>query len=646
MMTTTTIAATIETPAFVAAMESHWTGELCNVSSPALRAVWAQLADTFNQHIAAHDDPSKGQQWSVLQPPTGTGKSQGSAVYAAMLSALPEENHPGVLIVTRLKADADAMAEQINRMGGKRTATSFHSSSTSVLADLWQWPVLVITHRAYELALDHLGETASIRQTWPWFHNRGDTTRALVIIDECLDIVEESSAGLDGLRITLAAIPSSVRAEHPAPVAAISEVISILEKVQDKTAALPTQETVILKKMIEAGTVPDFGALRKALKGVRFDSIQLSRSDAVERVRLWEIHDSRLRSLGHIFRSWVYYAKSGAKKLGDAGHTLNTARLLVPEGTKGCVVLDATASANVIYQLFDKAGAISPPENVRSYKNVTLHVSRGHKVGKVSMRDNAAEAASKLIGHLNVELEGRKVFIVSHKAVEPMLQTQVTTFEMHTGHWGKVDGSNAWQSCDAAVVFGLPYRPATWSANAFFSLQGVQDTEWLRSADARAWGDHPDIRVALTHGQITSDVVQAMNRIRCRRVIDAEGNCPTADIYLLLPEGASADDILSGILKEMPGIQVRQWRYEHARKKPKRSNYAIALTTLIRGMPPGRMAVTEVKRDLGISSTTFERLAKTLKDPASALGMALVESGVRYEVSRYGKSNRAYFIRP
>mgnify|MGYP003340043533 CR=1 FL=1 len=56
MMTTTTIAATIETPAFVAAMESHWTGELCNVSSPALRAVWAQLADTFNQHIAAHDE--------------------------------------------------------------------------------------------------------------------------------------------------------------------------------------------------------------------------------------------------------------------------------------------------------------------------------------------------------------------------------------------------------------------------------------------------------------------------------------------------------------------------------------------------------------------------------------------------------------
>jgi hypothetical protein len=626
----------IDTPAFVAAMEQHWTTELRNVSSPALRQVWGQMGGVFNRHIAAHNNPFEEGRWTVLQPPTGSGKSQGTVVYCAMLSALLEEQHPGVLIVTRLKDDADAMAAQINHMSKRRVAAAFHSSATSNLADLWQYPVLVVTHRAYELALDHLGQSASIRQTWPYFHNRGDTTRALVVIDECLDIVEESQAGLEGLRQTLAAIPGAVRSQFPAQVAAIAEVIRVLEQVQEKSATTQTRETVLLKQMIDAGTVPDIAALRKALRDVHFDSIQLCRSDAVERVRLREIHDGRLRSLQHIFTSWVYYSKSGAKKAGDAGHTLNTARLLVPEGAKGCVVLDATAAANVIYQLFDKAEVIEPPEGVRCYRNVTLHVSRGHNVGKVYMRNNAQVNTAQLVGDLNGKLAGRKAFIACHKSVEPVLQTQGATFELLTGHWGAIDGANRWQDCSAAVIFGLPYRPDTWSANAFFSLR----------AEARPWGEHPDIRAALKHGQVTSDVVQAINRIRCRRVIDAEGNCPTADVYLLLPSDAAADDILSGILKEMPGIQVKQWQYEHARKKPKRSNYALALETLIRGMPPGRIAVSEVKRDLGISASRFITLAETLRDPGSTLGKTLVETGVRYEVGRYGKTNRAYFIRP
>ena len=46
-------------------------------------------------------------------------------------------------------------------------------------------------------------EGAKIQHTWPHFYSwQHWADRKLVIIDEALDIVEHSQAGLDGLRIS------------------------------------------------------------------------------------------------------------------------------------------------------------------------------------------------------------------------------------------------------------------------------------------------------------------------------------------------------------------------------------------------------------------------------------------------------------
>ena len=132
--------------------------------------------------------------------------------------------------------------------------------------------------------------------------------------------------------------------------------------------------------------------------------------------------------------------------------------------------------------------------------------------------------------------------------------------QLNVGHWGAVDGSNHWQDCDTAVIFGLPYTPDTWAANAYFALQGVQDTAWLQSKN-RPYGKHQDVREALKTGHIVSSVVQAINRIRCRKVIDAKGNCPKADVYLMLPAGKVGETILKGILESMPKVNLCEWTF-------------------------------------------------------------------------------------
>ena len=116
---------------FIKEMEKHWTERLGNVSSKALRKVWYQQAEVYGYYAIGD---SHRDEWTVLQPPTGSGKTQGTIVYCSMLSRLTGDLHPGVLIVTRLKADANQIAEKINELSGNiEEAVAYHSDTKDKL---------------------------------------------------------------------------------------------------------------------------------------------------------------------------------------------------------------------------------------------------------------------------------------------------------------------------------------------------------------------------------------------------------------------------------------------------------------------------------------------------------------------------------
>src|SRR4051812_4314525 len=113
---------------FVTAMDRHWTTVLNNASSEGLRQVWQQFASTYGLQIMQHDNAEASTQWQILQPPTGSGKTEGTMIYCSMLSTYPLDAHPGVLLVTRLKAEADNLAAKINQLTGRSDyAFSYHS---------------------------------------------------------------------------------------------------------------------------------------------------------------------------------------------------------------------------------------------------------------------------------------------------------------------------------------------------------------------------------------------------------------------------------------------------------------------------------------------------------------------------------------
>lgn len=645
---------TIDPKAFSTRMEQHWTENLGNIANEPLRQTWEQIAKTFNDHIRYHNDPELATKWSVLQPPTGSGKTQSVILYSSLLADLPVNEQPGILIVTRLIKDCDRIAKQINDLAGTETAIAYHSESKVKPDNLREYPVLVITHRAYENALDYLGESASIRQTWPYFHNWGRHTRKLVVIDESIDIVESSQAGLDGLRQTLAAIPEKVREKYPKEVNIVDGIIQILQDAStlSKESNTPVKEAMMVhsekylsrhKSSVQVSEgVTDLGALISAIqkKEIRFDH-QIGRNDLLESERLRRRHTKRLKDLQYILRSWRYY--SGVEK----GGALHTARLLIPEDIKGAVVLDATASRNVIYELHKDSCIIPTPDGTRNYQNVTLHISRGHKVGKTFMRNNVKKLAGEFISELNQVIgRDKKALIITHKDVEPVLNKYDTSFDMQTGHWGKVDGSNQWRDCDTVVIFGLPYLPDHWTADVYMALQGSTSTEWLQNSDQRAFGTHTDIRQALKHGQITSNVIQGINRVRCRKVIDSAGNCEETHIYLLLPSDSLAGELLDSIQALMPGIKVNEWDYTGSKKKPKASKHEASLIKYIQNMQSGsREALGHIGKTIGISPRTMQRLAGKAKDSDTELGKAMDEHSVRLELKKAGRTKKQYFIK-
>src|SRR5262245_4822082 len=116
----------------------------------------------------------------------------------------------------------------------------------------------------------------------------------------------------------------------------------------------------------------------------------------------------------------------------------------------------------------------------------------------------------------------RKVLLCLHKRVEHIARAYAPDFgKYEVAHWGAIDGRNDWNDYDTVVIFGLSYRDKVWSTNTFFALQGLQDNRWLEQP---VWGRYADVRQEMQRRQLTVSVIQAINRVRCRRVIDSSGN--------------------------------------------------------------------------------------------------------------------------
>jgi hypothetical protein len=595
------------------------------------------MADYYRSVVLSNvsDDPHKPS--FALPLPTGSGKTEGTCVYAAH-QADRNVNHPnpvGVLIVTRLIADADKVAAKINLLAGRSVAVAHHSENKQSASAMAEYDVLVITHQAFMNAAEAFGAHEPDR--WNVLHSWSRGTRSLNIVDEALaNAVDHNEATSNDLDVVLRAVPHALRKSHFLG-------ISILEKLKvflvgkEKPQA-PGSES--MKMLWNAGSTTcsdQIRQLREAMCAVQFDPA-LYNEDALETVV------GILEDVEVMLDGYAYYCRSGAQ------HSLNSSRYLLPHGMPGIVILDATAHSNLLYSLLEGTVYVVPvPGGIRDYGNVTLHVARTVAgLGKTKMKETKHLRLPRLAKELAKEIgPGRKVFLCVHKLAKDLAATYSTeAVPLNIGWWYAVDGSNAWADCDVAVIFGLPYMDPRRAINSVFAVNGPQDDAWLQSPPTHS--KNANILDVLMQRDVSASVVQAINRIQCRRIIDMEGRCTKSDVYIVLPKDWRGDAITEDICANMPGIRVVPWDFEPDGPKvyaARSGSAAEAVIGLMRDRRPGQISLPHVQRELSLSKKQTDRLKEALRLPTSNLTSALREIGVIYRSEGRGCKARSFLLK-
>jgi hypothetical protein len=233
-----------------------------------------------------------------------------------------------------------------------------------------------------------------------------------------------------------------------------------------------------------------------------------------------------------------------------------------------------------------------------------------------------------------------------HKDTKHVARTYAPPFaRFDVGHWGAIDGRNDWSDCDTAVIFGLPYLNRVWSTNQFFAIRGHQDDFWFQCPD---WNEHDNVQQVMEQRQLSVSIIQAINRVRCRRVIDAQGRSPSADIYVVLPKDQTGDAILQDILVDMPGIHEMPWDFEldgptvpTVRKGSSHEALIAYMTTRL----PGETEMSTVKGELDLNDNTLKKLKEVLGKIDHPMTTALRDIGVRYVVRGKGRGARSFLIK-
>jgi hypothetical protein len=566
-------------------------------------------------------------------------------VYAAMQAEANAEGGlrkpVGVLIVTRLIEQADTLAKDINALVGRVVAVAHHSKNPAAPQELLDSDILIITHQAYVNAAEHLGSPKNT----PYFLTWRGGNRLLTIIDEALaNVVENNRVTLADLVQVLSYITPEMRREFPEQLRVLDDLQHVLVKYADPQARTDNRSTRMLwdDSNTIMPTMPDMAALQSAMKHLRYDTLVLNESHAGSRERIAEKVDGTLRGSQVVTEQWAYYSQSGTE------HSINSSSFLIPLDGPGPVVLDATAHTNFMWDLFGpKAEIVSTPSKVRDYSTVRLHVARAAGLGKGSMIENAKTRVPRLLEALQREVSpDSSVFMCVHKDTKHVALTYAHPFaRFDVGHWGAIDGRNDWSDYDTAVIFGLPYRTRVWSTNLFFALRGHQDDYWFECPD---WNEHDDVHQIMEQRQLSVSIIQAVNRVRCRRVVDTQGRSPSADIYIVLPKNQTGDEILQDILVDMPGINEVPWAFEldgPSVPKVRKGSSHEALIIYMTTRPPGETEMSIIKGELDLTDNALRKLKGILGKTDHPTTTALRDIGVRYVVRGKGRGAKSYLIK-
>jgi hypothetical protein len=188
---------------------------------------------------------------------------------------------------------------------------------------------------------------------------------------------------------------------------------------------------------------------------------------------------------------------------------------------------------------------------------------------KAKGREHAHDIYSSLQGELH---PSRRVLVVTHKEGVGFFHEQHREHNFFHGfdvtHWGGgAVGSNTWRDFDTVVIASQFYRPQHWASNIIGASGGISAA--IQSI-IEAQGNETSKVGDLITGRLIADTLQAIFRIRLRKVMQTDGSSLPCDVFVLLPQVDArcygrGQRIRDAIIQELPGAKVKDWEL----KKPR-----------------------------------------------------------------------------
>ena len=390
---------------FIDRMIRHWTNNLRLPCTSALIESWS----LFEEAVEAS---AKQERWQVLPSPTGAGKTEALII---LLSTPTINEHPGALVVTKFKCEADKIARAINTSAGATIAIAAHTNSKVKSSDMAASAVLVITHKGYANALRE-AEDADFPIRLDLYHRHHQSTRRWLIVDEAFDWVDAYEAEMDDL----AAMCGPLSGKLPADAVEALKPLLALERSIYKEQIADCSDRLLSAEQIGMLQDTDLELLDCAIRRLPTDATEVwrttelrRRADDAQRTTFKKQYLELVEQLRTIQRiGWGWLSRRGNRT------RLHSSRTLLDAKRMCGVILDATAGVDTSYDLYgSKVHILRRPNRIRSYDNVRVHVSRAHRVGKEHLTNHARTDWPAIAERLAARIKpNSKTLVITHKA--------------------------------------------------------------------------------------------------------------------------------------------------------------------------------------------------------------------------------------
>ena len=599
----------------VEATLTKWTKKYGNalVASGSLQQNWNLIGSIFNRKLIEDDE-----KLVVVPAQTGTGKTLFTKTYLAHLLAYSDE--PALMVVRERVTAYEVMADinkEANQLCSNHRSTAVACFSDEIditdkdgnilesgISGKYVWEpetqnaqILIVTHAQLQLAAqEKWRESGSKYSRFDKIYSSISGERKLVIIDEEISLVSGYSLSLEGLDwvdMELTALQRSKYSTRYPKINNDKEFKKQLSNMKYLKRHLTTFEkskkdekswVKLRDEFKSTKTVCDTKELSEYIKGVFWDQIHLRRNNAAMKNEMANEIEQVLAACDVFTRTWSYWE--------EKDKSAKMTNLLVSTGlSAGAVILDATSTINSSYRLLkEESGLIdcevAPVRPIKNYSSGSIKICYTSYSGKSMPHtyfNNGLPSASDLSNRTTSicnelrrqftkeEAATTRMLIVVHKDYEKSTIKKIRKDnlddyfeEIAVTHWGVIDGKNTYADFNSIFISSVPFLPEQTLTETLMTLIGP---------DAANYNDIKvkEIKRQLWITSAVSRMIQAINRIGFRRIVDSEGNVKPCQAFVVLPKVNGGEEAKDLLLSALEGIQVDEWDYGYKTTQVKKT---------------------------------------------------------------------------